>query len=70
VIAYPAGQALALRLRKVLDSGGLVYPTVRHAGGTCLVAFRPDLVQNLRQGGTWRLEWQGVPTPAITRVSQ
>jgi hypothetical protein len=40
---------------------------VRRAGGTCLVAFRPDLVQNLRQGGIWRLEWQGVPTPTITQ---
>jgi hypothetical protein len=66
-IAYPAGQALARRLRKELGSAGIVYPSVRHAGGTCLVAFRPDLVQNLRQGGIWRLEWQGVPTPTITQ---
>ncbi|WP_046861584.1 RES family NAD+ phosphorylase [Microvirga massiliensis] len=66
-IAYPAGQALALRLRREIGSGGLVYPSVRHAGGTCLVAFRPELVQNLRQGGIWRLEWQGVPTPTVSR---
>ena len=42
--AYPAAQAFALRLRKELDSNGIIYPSVRHAGGTCLVAFRPDLV--------------------------
>jgi hypothetical protein len=66
-IAYPAGQALARRLRKEIGSAGLVYPSARHPGGTCLVSFRPDLVQNLRQGGIWRLEWQGVPSPAITR---
>ena len=67
VAAYAAGQALALRLRKELDSNGIIYPSVRHAGGTCLVAFRPDLVLNLRQGGLWRLEWQGSPTPAMTQ---
>jgi RES domain-containing protein len=67
VTAYPAGQALALRLRKELDSTGIIYPSVRHAGGTCLVAFRPDLVLNLRQGGLWRLEWQGGPTPTMTQ---
>ena len=66
-IGYPAGQALAVRLRKEAGSPGIVYPSVRYAGGTCLVAFRPDLIQNLRQGGIWRLEWQGTPTPSITR---
>jgi RES domain-containing protein len=66
-IAYPAGQALARRLRKEADSNGIIYPSVRHVSGTCLVAFRPDLVQNLRQGGLWRLEWQGTPTPSAIR---
>jgi len=66
-VAYPAGQALALRLRKELQSNGLVYPSIRHPNGTCLAAFRPDLVQNLRQGGIWRLEWQGNPTPNVTQ---
>ena len=39
-------------------------------GGTCLVGFRPDLVQNLRQGGIWRLRWHGTPEPRILRVSE
>jgi hypothetical protein len=68
-VAYPAGQALARRLQTAVASNGIVYRSVRHAGGTCLVAFRPDLVQNLRQGGVWRLEWQGAPTPAMTRLN-
>jgi RES domain-containing protein len=66
--AYPAGQALAKHLRKQEAAIGLVYPSVRHAGGTCLTAFYPDLVQNLRQGGIWRLEWQGAPVPEITSL--
>ncbi len=68
-VAYPAGQALALQLRTEAESNGIIYPSVRRAGGVCLVAFRPDLVQNLRQGGIWRLEWQGAPTPAMIRLS-
>ena len=66
-VAYPAGQALALRLRKELQSNGVIYPSIRHPNGTCLAAFRPDLVLNLRQGGIWRLEWQGNPTPSVTQ---
>ncbi len=69
-IGYPAGQRLARQLRIDHVSNGIVYPSVRHAGGTCLVCFRPDLVQNLRQGGIWRLEWQGTPTPSVTRQGQ
>lgn len=69
-VAYAAGQALALRLRKELISNGIIYPSVRHADGVCLVAFRPDLVLNLRQGGMWRLEWQGNPTPTIVQQSR
>lgn len=66
-ISYPAGQALAKTLRHSEHSVGIVYPSVRHKDGTCLAAFYPDLVQNLRQGGIWRLEWRGSPTPDITR---
>jgi hypothetical protein len=65
-IGYPAGQPLAKRLRSDAGSDGIVYPSAWHAEGTCLVALRPDLVQNLRQGGIWRLAWQGGPKPSIT----
>jgi len=70
VIGYPTGQSLARQLRIDHTSNGIVYPSIRHIGGTCLVCFRPDLVQNLRQGGIWRLEWQGTPTPSVTRQGQ
>jgi RES domain-containing protein len=66
-IGYPAGQALAHRLRVEAASNGIVYPSVRRPGGTCLAAFRPDLVQNLREGGVWRLTWHGTPAPRLTR---
>ncbi|WP_419729941.1 RES family NAD+ phosphorylase [Lichenicola sp.] len=65
-LAYPAGQAVARRLR-AQGSNGLIYPSVRHPGGTCLAAFRPSLVQNLRQGGLWRLTWAGSREPRVSR---
>jgi hypothetical protein len=68
-IGYPAGQTLARELRRN-GSNGIIYPSVRRIEGTCMVAFRPDLVQNLREGGIWRLEWQGQPTPTATRQTR
>ena len=63
-IAYPAGQALA---RDVMGAGGngILYPSARKIGGKCLVALRPHLVQNIRQGKTWDFVWNGHPTPTI-----
>lgn len=54
--SYVASQALAERL---LDAGslGLVYPSVRHAGGTCVACFRPPLVANVRRTATYRFTW-------------
>ena len=38
--------------RRLLDHGsaGIVYPSVRHIGGTCIACFRPALVNNVREG--------------------
>ena len=59
-VAYPAGQVLAAELRKG-GSRGVVYPSARRSGGTCLVAFQPALVQNVRPGAKWTLTWAGGP---------
>lgn len=56
--AYPLGQAFAKELRAE-GSRGIVYPSVRNEYGTCLVAFQPHLVQNVRPGARWRLVWDG-----------
>jgi hypothetical protein len=49
--SYASSQALA---RKLLRAGspGIVYPSVRHHGGTCLACFRPALVVHVRKGAT------------------
>ena len=66
--SYVASQALAERL---LEAGslGLLYPSVRHDGGTCLACFRPALVANVRRGRTYRFTWAGTPEPLITTES-
>ncbi|MBS0122830.1 RES family NAD+ phosphorylase [Thetidibacter halocola] len=55
---YPAGQRLARDLRGD-GHRGLVYPSVHHPGGRCLVAFDRGIVQNVRPGARWRLVWAG-----------
>jgi hypothetical protein len=65
---YVASQALAERL---LEAGslGVVYPSVRHSGGTCLACFRPPLVTNARRDATYRFTFSGTGRPAIVRLA-
>jgi hypothetical protein len=62
--SYVASQMLAERL---LAAGalGLVYPSVRHKGGTCLACFRPALVNNVRKHARYRFTWKGEGRSAI-----
>ena len=55
---YPAGQRLAADLRSE-GHRGLIYPSIRHPGGRCFVAFDPGIIQNVRPGAGWRLVWRG-----------
>ncbi len=45
---YRDSQELAMDLMK-RGSNGIVYPSVRHDGGTCVVCFRPALVYHVRR---------------------
>jgi len=62
--SYIASQELAAQL---LEAGalGLIYPSVRHAGGTNLACFRPALVGNVRRGEAYQLTWTGRSTPTV-----
>ena len=55
--SYLASQELAERLLAE-DSIGIVYPSARHADGTCLACFRPTVVGNVRKGSTYRFIWE------------
>lgn len=65
--AYVKGQKLAGQLRAE-QSLGIIYPSVRHLGGTCLVSFQPHAVQNVRFGARWKLSWNGERDPIIEGV--
>jgi hypothetical protein len=66
-IGYPEGNKVA---ELVLAAGrnGIIYPSVRHRGGTCLVALSPHAVQSVAQGRIWRLKWAGQRRPTRTAV--
>lgn len=65
--SYVASQELA---EVLLEQGslGIVYPSVRRQGGTCLACFRPALVSNVRKGPTYELCWRGTPEAQIRQV--
>ncbi|MGE3875740.1 MAG: RES family NAD+ phosphorylase [Parvibaculaceae bacterium] len=59
-IGYPAGNAVA-GLARAEGHNGIVYPSVRHPGGTCIAALWPNVVQSVAQGAMYRLTWSGGP---------
>lgn len=65
--SYIDSQKLAFEL---LEDGsmGVIYPSVRRAGGICLACFRPALVGNVRKGQAYRLTWAGTPIPVIEAI--
>lgn len=66
-IGYPFGNALAEATRAD-GHNGIVYPSVRHPGGTCLVALWPHAVQSVAQGQTLRLAWRNRRDPDIAAL--
>jgi len=54
--SYKRSQQLALELME-LGSLGIIYPSVRREGGTCLACFRPSVVANVRKSARYKLIW-------------
>ena len=61
---YAKSQALAESLVEQ-GSSGIIYPSVRHEGGNCIVCFRPALVGNVRKSARYRFTWSGSVVPSI-----
>lgn len=57
---YPAGNAVAAQAR-AQGHNGIIYPSVRHPGGTCIAALWPNVVQSVVQGAMYRMTWSGSP---------
>src|SRR5712692_4329097 len=64
--SYTASQKLA---QELLDNGsaGIVYPSVRHKGGTCIACFRPALANNVRKGGQVAVEFENALAAPVIR---
>lgn len=62
--SYVASQTLAAALLSA-GSLGVVYPSVRRDGGTCVACFRPALVTHVRPGARWRFNWDSGGGPPI-----
>ena len=65
--SYPAENAFADTVRGA-GHYGIVYPSARHTGGTCLVALVPHAVQSVAQGAVVRLVWSGKPGPRVSQL--
>lgn len=57
---YPVGNVVAAAIRAA-GHNGVIYSSVRHAGGTCIAALWPSVVQSVVQGSMHRLTWSGTP---------
>jgi hypothetical protein len=66
--SYPAGNVFADAVRHA-GHYGIVYPSVRHAGGTCIVALVPHAMQAVAQGAVIRLAWSGTPGPRVAQLA-
>jgi len=67
--SYVESQRLAEELL-AMGSLGIVYPSVRNAGGTCIACFRPSLVANVARQSTYRFIWGGTTTPSVSPVTR
>jgi RES domain len=65
--SYAVSQPFGGGLRDA-GSNGIVYRSVRDPGGQCLVAFRPRLVRNVRQGAHFEYVWRGRREPEVRRL--
>lgn len=66
---YAASQTLARKLRDA-GSNGIVYWSVRHAGGQCVAVFRPRLLSRCRQERHLCYVWDGRSIATIYEKSE
>jgi RES domain-containing protein len=66
--SYVRSQELAEELLE-LGSLGIIYPSVRREGGTCIACFRPSVVANVRRSTGYRLIWTPLRARFVTQDS-
>ncbi|OYW63149.1 MAG: hypothetical protein B7Y26_12980 [Hydrogenophilales bacterium 16-64-46] len=66
---YRYTQSLGRALRAA-GAQGIVYPSVRHAGGTCLAALRTAIVKNCQHAAYLEYHWTGRAIEAVYEVNR
>lgn len=69
----PDGYTFSVALARTLrtdGSNGIVYDSVRHAGGECLAAFYPDVVAPCVQSQHLLYRWDGTRIAQVLEVSE
>lgn len=67
--SYVTSQAFARKLRAQEKSSGIVYPSVRSAGGQCIAVFLPRLISNCRRTLHLAYLWDGVRITGVQERS-
>jgi hypothetical protein len=62
--SYARSQGFA-RALFAAGSNGILYRSVRHAGGECVACFRPALVGNVRPAAHFEYRWEGTRRPKV-----
>ncbi len=66
---YTYAQAIGRKLRAD-GTLGIVYPSVRHPGGTCLAALRTGLLSHCLHAAYLEYNWDGAAMDAVFEVNQ
>jgi hypothetical protein len=66
--SYGASQPFGEGLRRA-GSNGLLFESVRRAGGTNLAVFRPPLLPPVLQGDHFDYRWTGQPVPTVVKLT-
>jgi hypothetical protein len=66
---YSAGQALGRAVRAT-GAPGIVYPSVRDAGGECLAAFRTLLLRDCHHAAYLEYNWNGREIDVVFELNQ
>lgn len=66
--SYAKSQIFGEKIRAT-SMAGIVYDSVRHEGGTCVVMYRPRMVAPVKQGVHLEYRWTGQPQPTVVQIT-
>lgn len=66
--SYARSQVFGEKIRATAIAG-IVYDSVRHEGGTCMVMYRPRMVAPVKQGVHLEYRWTGHAEPTVVQIT-